>query len=89
MCLFFATISARLGFNLQARDAGLLDEDASAANAYLFDQEKDLISDFRKLNEEGQEKGSGYIHDLSEKPKYEAKAEDAAPDEKEAATSSA
>ena len=75
--------------DLQARDAGLLDEDASAANAYLFDQEKDLISDFRKLNEEGQEKGSGYIHDLSEMPKYQAKAEDAAPDEKDAATSSA
>lgn len=67
--------------DLQARDAGLLPDDASAANAYLYDHEKNLISDFRKLNGEGQEKGSGYIHDLTEMPKYTR------PETKKAATS--
>lgn len=87
--LYGVNIDDFVKVDLEARDAGFLDNDASAANTFLFDHEKDLISDFRKLNNEGQEKGSVYIHDLSEMPKYQKEAEDAAPDEKEAATSSA
>ena len=85
--LYGVNIDDFVKVDLEARDAGFLDNDASAANTFLFDHEKDLISDFRKLNNEGQEKGSVYIHDLSEMPKYQKEAEDAAPDEKEAATS--
>lgn len=86
--LYGVNIDDFVKVDLEARDAGVLSpDDASSANAYLFDHEKDLISDFRKLNNEGQEKGSVYIHDLSEMPKYQKEAEDAAPDEKEAATS--
>ena len=36
----------------------------------LFDTEKALLSDFRKLNEIGQGKAFDYIHDLTEQAKY-------------------
>lgn len=56
----------------------------------LTKMEQELLFDFRQLNLEGQEKGCGYIHDLTEIPKYKAAAKPAAsssgPEEKENAS---
>lgn len=45
----------------------------------LTKMEQELLFDFRQLNLEGQEKGCGYIHDLTEIPKYKPNSSAAEP----------
>ena len=49
---------------------GLLNFKQSQSKYSHSSSEQSLITDYRKLNSIGQEKGSEYVHDLTENPKY-------------------
>lgn len=45
-------------------------EDLAMEDALLMEDEKALLSDYRKLNPVGQGKAAEYVHDLTENSKY-------------------
>lgn len=45
-------------------------EDLALEDSLLMEDEKSLLSDYRKLNPVGQGKATEYVHDLTENSKY-------------------
>lgn len=45
-------------------------EDLALEDSLLMEDEKSLLSDYRKLNPVGQGKATEYVHDLTENTKY-------------------
>lgn len=73
-------------------------EDLAMEDGLLMEDEKSLLSDYRKLNPIGQGKAAEYVNDLTGNPKYKANSSAATPEtetpapdetEEDAATQSA
>ena len=70
------TILEPLAKALHTTPAELCGWDYMPPGSVLSESEKQLLEDFRKLNQTGQGKATEYVHDLTENDKYTAETEE-------------